>query len=585
MTILPTKKSSQSKSEADGSDPSSFHGDRHGHSGHSAEQYNFANRNSPPRWAAPNASSRDEKRPAHATASGFDEFDAVDSGPSHSKRRHRASPHRSLRKGHHRASGVNNFAAKPSTSQGANSPAVEDAASARDDADPSGYNSGDEYDKPPELWTTEEFKEREYHFEKKLLKKGLMIKNMGEDGACLFRAVADQVYGDQEMHKAVRKLCMDYMAKNSDYYSQYVTEDFDKYLERKRCDHIHGNHIEMQALSEMFNRPIEVYHYSAEPINIFHGGQQTDNEPPIRLSYHRNVHYNSIVDPYKATVGVGLGLPAFKPGLADKALVKEALRASEELQLEQAMLEDKLRATDWEATSEALEEQVARESYLHWLRENEMRSRKKTRSATATSSSSLSPLVDGAGNNTANSAAACGGGASASPRGGRASPRSRASPRTPPHGAGAQSPPHQCDSGSVHAATDNKGFSPKAGSSGLSVVPDSEDNAQQQQPQPQPSGLSNPPSQEEGFSLVETASFLNHLPPSMFGLTDWEDTDIIARVLAQSQQEYLDSLKRASSTNASAPGACSPARDGNSDAASVPAGCSSSSANAASVSS
>ncbi|KAK8785640.1 hypothetical protein V5799_007994 [Amblyomma americanum] len=159
MTILPTKKSSQSKSEADGSDPSSFHGDRHGHSGHSAEQYNFANRNSPPRWAAPNASSRDEKRPAHATASGFDEFDAVDSGPSHSKRRHRASPHRSLRKGHHRASGVSNFAAKPSTSQGANSPAVEDAASARDDADPSGYNSGDEYDKPPELWTTEEFKE------------------------------------------------------------------------------------------------------------------------------------------------------------------------------------------------------------------------------------------------------------------------------------------------------------------------------------------------------------------------------------------------------------------------------------------
>lgn len=57
--------------------------------------------------------------------------------------------------------------------------------------------------------------------------------------------------------------------------------------------------------------------------------------------------------------------------------MKEALRASEEIELEQAMLEDKLRATDWEATSEAIEEQVARESYLHWLRDNEMRSRKK----------------------------------------------------------------------------------------------------------------------------------------------------------------------------------------------------------------
>ena len=37
------------------------------------------------------------------------------------------------------------------------------------------------------------------------------------------------------------------------------------------------------------------------------------------------------------------------------------------------MLEDKIRATDWEATNEAIEEQVARESYLQWLRDNERR--------------------------------------------------------------------------------------------------------------------------------------------------------------------------------------------------------------------
>ena len=39
--------------------------------------------------------------------------------------------------------------------------------------------------------------------------------------------------------------------------------------------------------------------------------------------------------------------------------------------LPQAMLEDKLRSTDWEATYEAIEEAVARESYLTWLREQE----------------------------------------------------------------------------------------------------------------------------------------------------------------------------------------------------------------------
>jgi len=51
-----------------------------------------------------------------------------------------------------------------------------------------------------------------------------------------------------------------------------------------------------------------------DPINTFHSTYKTDNEP-IRLSYHGNVHYNSVVDPRKATIGVGLGLPGLQPGV------------------------------------------------------------------------------------------------------------------------------------------------------------------------------------------------------------------------------------------------------------------------------
>ncbi len=50
--------------------------------------------------------------------------------------------------------------------------------------------------------------------------------------------------------------------KNADFFRQYVTEDFSAYLHRKLTDQCHGNHIEMQALSELYNRPIEVYQYS-----------------------------------------------------------------------------------------------------------------------------------------------------------------------------------------------------------------------------------------------------------------------------------------------------------------------------------
>ena len=41
--------------------------------------------------------------------------------------------------------------------------------------------------------------------------EGYVIKKMQEDGSCLFRAVADQIYGDEEMHSCVRGHCMDYI--------------------------------------------------------------------------------------------------------------------------------------------------------------------------------------------------------------------------------------------------------------------------------------------------------------------------------------------------------------------------------------
>lgn len=55
--------------------------------------------------------------------------------------------------------------------------------------------------------------QRDRLFEKRMRKKGFVVKNMKEDGACLFRAVSDQVYGDQEMHDFVRKQCMDYIVR------------------------------------------------------------------------------------------------------------------------------------------------------------------------------------------------------------------------------------------------------------------------------------------------------------------------------------------------------------------------------------
>lgn len=91
-------------------------------------------------------------------------------------------------------------------------PAVENALSQEDCT---GFNSEDEYDcqgviKDHNL-TDEEWQARDELFARCIASLGFEIKQMNEDGACLFRSIADQVYGDQELHFTVRTYCMDYI--------------------------------------------------------------------------------------------------------------------------------------------------------------------------------------------------------------------------------------------------------------------------------------------------------------------------------------------------------------------------------------
>lgn len=93
---------------------------------------------------------------------------------------------------------------------------------------------------------------------------------------------------------------------------------------------MHGNHAEIQAVSELFNRPVEVFtpENGATPINIFHAEYKTA-DAPIRLSYHDGNHYNAVIDPLVPTAGLGLGLPGLQPGLADKMQMAKAVAESD----------------------------------------------------------------------------------------------------------------------------------------------------------------------------------------------------------------------------------------------------------------
>lgn len=142
-------------------------------------------------------------------------------------------------------------------------------------------------------------------------------------------------------------------------------------------------------MSEMYNRPVELYCYEMTPINIFNSEQINNGYQPLRLSYHRYSHYNAILDPYKSSVGVGLGLAGYRPEDFDPAKqVSDACLLSEQLEIEKMMVEDKLKTTDWEATSDLVVEQIARQSYLQFCKENmEKKNGNKSSTSTVTSTS------------------------------------------------------------------------------------------------------------------------------------------------------------------------------------------------------
>ncbi|KAL3312309.1 OTU domain-containing protein 5 [Cichlidogyrus casuarinus] len=197
---------------------------------------------------------------------------------------------------------------------------------------------------------------------------------------------AHQIFGDEEKHDLIRKQVCDYMLKNREHFSPYVTEDFDHYIARKQHPNCHGNHVEIQAIAELYSRPVEIYRDNIEPVNVFHAEYR--NSFPIRLSYHGHVHYNSIIDPYNPTFGQGLGMPNYQPGLPEPQLVQKAIVESEDALIEDAMLRDKLLETDQLEIEHRIEDQVMRESYYEYLKTYQ-----KSGGDRGTSSSRVSPKV------------------------------------------------------------------------------------------------------------------------------------------------------------------------------------------------
>lgn len=138
--------------------------------------------------------------------------------------------------------------------------------------------------------------EKESRFTELLAESALKIFPIDGDGNCMFRAVSHQLYGDSQYHGLIRARTIEYMGIERDYFSHFIEgglERFDEYLEYKATNGAWGDDTEIQAMSEIYDRPFHIYTYSATPMRTFH--EIEGHLAPIRVSYHGKCHYNSVI--------------------------------------------------------------------------------------------------------------------------------------------------------------------------------------------------------------------------------------------------------------------------------------------------
>ena len=82
----------------------------------------------------------------------------------------------------------------------------------------------------------------------------LKVKEMEGDGNCLFRAVADQLEGDESMHAIYRQKTVEYILENKEMYTFFIEDDetIEEYCQDMAKDGVWGDQLEINAMANVF---------------------------------------------------------------------------------------------------------------------------------------------------------------------------------------------------------------------------------------------------------------------------------------------------------------------------------------------
>ncbi|KAF2723850.1 cysteine proteinase [Polychaeton citri CBS 116435] len=170
---------------------------------------------------------------------------------------------------------------------------------------------------------------------------GLYTANTRGDGNCLFHALSDQLYGNQDEHSSIRARVIDYMREHANYYKQFIdvhpgggirrnpkrknagaysspanaaapTEEdidrvFEAHLQTMARGGTYGDNMEITAFSSAFDVDVKIY--QRDFAYMVTGGGDDSGKTVTHIAYHAWEHYSSI----RNLDGPHTGLPDVNP--------------------------------------------------------------------------------------------------------------------------------------------------------------------------------------------------------------------------------------------------------------------------------
>jgi hypothetical protein len=140
-------------------------------------------------------------------------------------------------------------------------------------------------------------------FPQRLRERGMVETHIDADGNCQFRALADQLFSDQERHAELRIAAVNQLRSEPEHYGAFVhDEDWESYVQRMKRDGEWGDQRTLQAVADAYKVTAHVYSHDPEmPFPLVLPSQHLDTDRIIRLSHVPEVHYSSVHPSSEAT--------------------------------------------------------------------------------------------------------------------------------------------------------------------------------------------------------------------------------------------------------------------------------------------